>query len=238
MFELEIETTSAAKLKVIGCGGAGGNAVNRMIGAGLHGVEFISANTDVQALNQSLAPHRIQIGAAATRGLGSGGDPARGRAAAEEDAQAIGDALTDSDMVFIAAGMGGGTGTGSAPVVARIAKQTGALTVAVVTKPFQFEGRRRLRQAEEGLAELRAEVDTLIVIPNERLLGVVERGTPLTDAFSVCDEVLLKATKGISDLVTVPGIVNLDFADVKSVMSNRGNALMGTGRGTGPNRAA
>ena len=238
MFELEIETSNAAKLKVIGCGGAGGNAVNRMIGAGLHGVEFISANTDIQALNQSLAPHRIQIGAAATRGLGSGGDPARGRAAAEEDAQAIGDALTDSDMVFIAAGMGGGTGTGSAPVVARIAKQTGALTVAVVTKPFQFEGRKRQRQAEEGLAELRAEVDTLIVIPNERLLGVVERGTPLTDAFSVCDEVLLKATKGISDLVTVPGIVNLDFADVKAVMSNRGNALMGTGRGTGQNRAA
>lgn len=238
MFELEIETTNAAKLKVIGCGGAGGNAVNRMIGAGLHGVEFISANTDVQALNQSLAPLRIQIGAAATRGLGSGGDPARGRAAAEEDAQAIADALMDSDMVFIAAGMGGGTGTGSAPVVARIARQTGALTVAVVTKPFQFEGRRRLRQAEEGLSELRAEVDTLIVIPNERLLGVVDRGTPLTDAFSVCDEVLLKATKGISDLVTVPGIVNLDFADVKAVMSNRGNALMGTGRGTGPNRAA
>jgi cell division protein FtsZ len=238
MFELEIEATNAAKLKVIGCGGAGGNAVNRMIGAGLHGVEFISANTDVQALNQSLAPHRIQIGAAATRGLGSGGDPARGRAAAEEDTQAIGDALTDSDMVFIAAGMGGGTGTGSAPVIARIAKQTGALTVAVVTKPFQFEGRKRMRQAEEGLSELRAEVDTLIVIPNERLLGVVERGTPLTDAFSVCDEVLLKATKGISDLVTVPGIVNLDFADVKAVMSNRGNALMGTGRGTGPSRAA
>ena len=238
MFELEIETTNAAKLKVIGCGGAGGNAVNRMIGAGLHGVEFISANTDVQALNQSLAPHRIQIGAAATRGLGSGGDPARGRAAAEEDAQAIADALTDSDMVFIAAGMGGGTGTGSAPVVARIAKQTGALTVAVVTKPFQFEGRKRQRQAEEGLSELRAEVDTLIVIPNERLLGVVERGTPLTDAFSVCDEVLLKATKGISDLVTVPGIVNLDFADVKAVMSNRGTALMGTGRGSGANRAA
>jgi cell division protein FtsZ len=238
MFELEIETTNAAKLKVIGCGGAGGNAVNRMIGAGLHGVEFISANTDIQALNQSLAPLRIQIGAAATRGLGSGGDPARGRAAAEEDAQAIGDALTDSDMVFIAAGMGGGTGTGSAPVVARIAKQTGALTVAVVTKPFQFEGRKRMRQAEEGLAELRAEVDTLIVIPNERLLGVVDRATALTDAFSVCDEVLLKATKGISDLVTVPGIVNLDFADVKAVMSNRGNALMGTGRGTGPTRAA
>jgi cell division protein FtsZ len=208
-----------------------------MIGAGLRGVEFIAANTDMQALNQSLAPHRIQIGVNATRGLGSGGDPARGRAAAEEDTHAISEALTDSDMVFITAGMGGGTGTGSAPVVARMAKQTGALTVAVVTKPFQFEGRRRMRQAEEGLSELRSEVDTLIVIPNERLLGVVDKGTSLTEAFSVCDEVLLKATKGISDLVTVPGIVNLDFADVKAVMSNRGNALMGTGRASGPNRA-
>jgi len=238
MFELEIDSTNTAKLKVIGCGGAGGNAVNRMIGAGLRGVEFITANTDMQALNQSLAPHRIQIGLNATRGLGSGGDPSQGRRAAEEDEQAIADALTDSDMVFITAGMGGGTGTGSAPVVARLARQSGALTVAVVTKPFQFEGRRRLRQAEEGLAELRAEVDTLIVIPNERLLAVVEKGTSLSDAFSVCDEVLLKATKGISDLVTVPGLVNLDFADVKAVMSNRGNALMGTGRATGPNRAA
>lgn len=237
MFELDIETTSSAKLKVIGCGGAGGNAVNRMIGAGLRGVEFIVANTDLQALNQSLAPHRIQIGQAATRGLGSGGDPSQGRRAAEEDEQAIGDALTDSDMVFITAGMGGGTGTGSAPVVARLAKSQGALTVAVVTKPFVFEGRRRMRQAEEGLAELRAEVDTLIVIPNERLLSVVEKGTSLNDAFNVCDEVLLKATKGISDLVTVPGIVNLDFADVKAVMSNRGNALMGTGRATGAQRA-
>jgi cell division protein FtsZ len=238
MFELEFESTASAKLKVIGAGGAGGNAVNRMIGAGLRGVEFIAANTDMQALNQSLAPNRIQIGAAATRGLGSGGDPTQGRRAAEEDEQAIIDALTDSDMVFITAGMGGGTGTGSAPVIARLAKQTGALTVAVVTKPFVFEGRRRMRQAEEGLAELRAEVDTLIVIPNERLLSVVERGTSLSDAFSVCDEVLLKATKGISDLVTVPGLVNLDFADVKAVMSNRGNALMGTGRASGPNRAA
>jgi cell division protein FtsZ len=237
MFELEIETTNTAKLKVIGCGGAGGNAVNRMIGAGLRGVEFIVANTDVQALNQSLAPHRIQIGANATRGLGSGGNPAQGRAAAEEDSQTLADALTDSDMVFITGGMGGGTGTGATPVVARIAKQTGALTVAVVTKPFQFEGRRRMRQAEEGLAELRAEVDTLIVIPNERLLSVVDKSTSLSDAFSVCDEVLLKATKGISDLVTVPGIVNLDFADVKAVMSNRGNALMGTGRATGASRA-
>ncbi|HTO91235.1 MAG TPA: cell division protein FtsZ [Candidatus Sulfotelmatobacter sp.] len=237
MFELEFDSTTTAKLKVIGCGGAGGNAVNRMIGAGLRGVEFIVGNTDVQALNQSLAPHRIQIGATATRGLGAGGDPSVGRRAAEEDEQAIADALTDSDMVFITAGMGGGTGTGSAPVVARIAKQTGALTVAVVTKPFIFEGRRRMRQAEEGLAELRAEVDTLIVIPNERLLAVVDKSCSLTDSFAVADEILLKATKGISDLVTVPGLVNLDFADVKAVMSNRGNALMGTGRATGQNRA-
>jgi len=236
-FELELEPTASARLKVIGCGGAGGNAVNRMIGAGLRGVDFIAANTDMQALNQSLAPTRIQIGASATRGLGSGGDPNQGRVAAEEDEQAIHDALADSDMVFITAGMGGGTGTGSAPVVARIAKQSGALTVAVVTKPFLFEGRRRMRQAEEGLNELRAQVDTLIVIPNERLLTVVTRGTSFTEAFGVCDEVLLKATKGISDLVTVPGLVNLDFADVKAVMSNRGNALMGTGRAAGENRA-
>ena len=236
-FELEIDSTVSARLKVIGVGGAGGNAVNRMIGAGLRGVEFIAANTDMQALNQSLAPCRIQMGPTATRGLGSGGDPTQGRRAAEEDEQLIADALAESDMVFITAGMGGGTGTGAAPVVARLAKQSGALTVAVVTKPFLFEGRRRMRQAEEGLSELRAEVDTLIVIPNERLLAVVDKGTPLTDAFSVCDEVLLKATKGISDLVTVPGLVNLDFADVKAVMSNRGNALMGTGRSSGPNRA-
>jgi cell division protein FtsZ len=237
MFELELESTASARLKVIGCGGAGGNAVNRMIGAGLRGVDFIAANTDLQALNQSLAPTRIQIGAGATRGLGSGGDPSQGRRAAEEDEQAIQDALSDSDMVFITAGMGGGTGTGGAPVVAALARQTGALTVAVVTKPFSFEGRRRMRQAEEGLAELRGEVDTLIIIPNERLLAVVDKATSLTDAFGVADEVLLKATKGISDLVTVPGLVNLDFADVKSVMSSRGNALMGTGRASGPGRA-
>ena len=236
-FELEIDSTVSAKLKVIGCGGAGGNAINRMIGAGLRGVDFIVANTDIQALNQSLAPTRVQIGITTTRGLGSGGDPSQGKRSAEEDEQVIADALADSDMVFITAGMGGGTGTGAAPVVARVAKRSGALTVAVVTKPFPFEGRRRLRQADEGLAELRAEVDTLIVIPNERLLAVVDKGTSLTDAFGVCDEVLLKATKGISDLVTVPGLVNLDFADVKAVMSNRGNALMGTGRATGPNRA-
>jgi cell division protein FtsZ len=236
-FELEIDGTASARLKVIGVGGAGGNAVNRMIGAGLRGVDFIMANTDMQALNGSLAPVRLQIGAGATRGLGSGGDPQQGRRAAEEDEQAIADALSDSDMVFITAGMGGGTGTGAAPVVARIARASGALTVAVVTKPFGFEGRRRMRQADEGLNELRAEVDTLIVIPNERLLSVVEKNTTITDAFNICDEVLLKATKGISDLVTVPGLVNLDFADVKAVMSNRGNALMGTGRANGANRA-
>jgi cell division protein FtsZ len=237
MFELEMDSSASAKLKVIGVGGAGGNAVNRMIGAGLRGVEFIVTNTDVQALNQSLAPHRLQIGKTTTRGLGSGGNPEQGRRAADEDEQVLVDALAGSDMVFITAGMGGGTGTGAAPVVARLAKQQGALTVAVVTRPFGFEGRRRLRQADDGLAELRAEVDTLIVIPNERLLSVVEQGTTLTDAFGVADEVLLKATKGISDLVTVPGLVNLDFADVKAVMSNRGNALMGTGRASGEGRA-
>jgi cell division protein FtsZ len=222
---------------VIGCGGAGGNAVNRMIGAGLRGVEFIVANTDMQALAQSLAPTRIQIGVNTTRGLGSGGDPQTGRRSAEEDEAAITDAVADADMVFITAGMGGGTGTGSAPVVARLARQAGALTVAVVTKPFQFEGRRRLRQADEGLSELRNEVDTLLVIPNERLLSVVDKTTALSEAFSVADNVLLQATKGISELVTVPGLVNLDFADVKSIMACRGNALMGTGKGTGPNRA-
>ncbi len=236
-FELEIDRSNSARLKVIGCGGAGGNAVNRMIGAGLRGVEFIVANTDMQALSQSLAPSRIQIGVNTTRGLGSGGDPSTGRRSAEEDEAAISDAVADADMVFITAGMGGGTGTGAAPVVARLARQAGALTVAVVTKPFQFEGRRRLRQADEGLAELRAEVDTLLVIPNERLLSVVDKGTALSEAFSVADNVLLQATKGISELVTVPGLVNLDFADVKSIMACRGNALMGTGRGMGPNRA-
>jgi cell division protein FtsZ len=236
-FELEIDRSNSARLKVIGCGGAGGNAVNRMIGAGLRGVEFIVANTDMQALAQSLAPTRIQIGVNTTRGLGSGGDPQTGRRSAEEDEAAITDAVADADMVFITAGMGGGTGTGSAPVVARLARQAGALTVAVVTKPFQFEGRRRLRQADEGLAELRNEVDTLLVIPNERLLSVVDKSTALSEAFSVADNVLLQATKGISELVTVPGLVNLDFADVKSIMACRGNALMGTGRGTGPSRA-
>jgi len=238
MFELDIDRTATARLKVVGVGGAGGNAINRMIGAGLRGVEFIAANTDIQALQQSLAPTRIQMGVNATRGLGAGGDPSQGRRSAEEDEQAIADALADSDMVFVTAGMGGGTGTGAAPVVARLARQAGALTVGVVTKPFGFEGRRRMRQADEGLDELRAEVDTLLVIPNERLLSVVERGTPLSEAFGIADDVLLKATKGIADLVTIAGLVNVDFADVKSVMASRGNALMGTGRARGENRAS
>ena len=237
MFELEIDRTAPARLKVIGVGGAGNNAVNRMIGAGLRGVDFIAANTDVQALGQALAPTRIQIGINATRGLGAGGDPSQGRRSAEEDEQAISDAIGEADMVFVTAGMGGGTGTGAAPVVARLARQAGALTVGVVTRPFSFEGRRRMRQAEEGLEELRAEVDTLLVIPNERLLSVVEKGTPLSEAFGIADDVLLKATKGIADLVTIPGLVNVDFADVKSIMASRGNALMGTGRATGENRA-
>ena len=237
MFELEVDVQPAAMIKVVGVGGAGGNAVNRMIASGLRGVEFHIANTDIQALTGSMAERKLQIGPNLTKGLGSGGDPMVGRRAAEEDEQAIADLLDGADMVFITAGMGGGTGTGAAPVVARVARQMGALTVAVVSRPFTFEGRRRGRQAEDGLSELRAEVDTLIVIPNERLLHVVGKDTPLTEAFAVADEVLLKATKGISDLVTVPGLVNLDFADVKSIMAAQGNALMGTGRASGPDRA-
>ena len=238
MFELEVDVQPAAMIKVIGVGGAGGNAVNRMIASGLRGVEFLIANTDIQALAGSLANKKLQIGPQLTKGLGSGGDPMVGRRSAEEDEQAIADLLEGADMVFITAGMGGGTGTGAAPVVARVARQIGALTVAVVSRPFDFEGRRRGRQAIDGLAELRAEVDTLIIIPNQRLLHVVGKDTPLTDAFAVADEVLLKATKGISDLVTVPGLVNLDFADVKAIMASQGNALMGTGRAAGPDRAA
>jgi cell division protein FtsZ len=237
MFELEVDVQPSAMIKVVGVGGAGGNAVNRMIASGLRGVEFHIANTDIQALTGSMAQRKLQIGPQLTKGLGSGGDPMVGRRAAEEDEQAISDLLEGADMVFITAGMGGGTGTGAAPVVARVARQMGALTVAVVSRPFEFEGRRRGRQADDGLNELRAEVDTLIVIPNQRLLHVVGKDTPLTEAFAVADEVLLKATKGISDLVTVPGLVNLDFADVKSIMAAQGNALMGTGRASGPDRA-
>ena len=238
LYECEEMHESLAKLKVIGVGGAGGNAVNRMIQASLSGVEFIAANTDAQALKSSLAPRRIQLGNRLTAGLGSGGNPEVGRHAAEEDEERIIEALNGADMVFITAGMGGGTGTGAAPVVAQIARELSCLTVAVVTRPFDFEGKRRARQAEEGLRELRERVDTLITIPNQRLLSIVERSTPLLEAFRVADDVLLQATKGISDLVTVPGLVNLDFADVKTVMAERGNALMGSGSACGANRAA
>ena len=232
-----VEPRQHAMLKVIGCGGAGGNAVNHMVQESMFGVDFITANSDHQALEMSLAPTRIQIGKALTKGLGCGGVPEHGRRAAEEDADEIREALAGADMVFVTAGMGGGTGTGAAAVVARIAKELGALTVAVVTKPFSFEGKRRLRQADLGLAALREYADTLITIPNNRLLSVVERGTPLSEAFKLADQVLLQATKGISDLIIVPGLVNLDFADVREVMCERGNALMGTGIATGPDRA-
>ena len=226
-----------ASIKVIGVGGAGGNAVNRMIQSGLGGVEFIAANTDAQVLDQSLSPQKLQLGTGVTKGLGSGANPNVGRDAAEEDEARISELLQGADMVFVTAGMGGGTGTGAAPVVARIAKAQGALTVAVVTRPFEFEGRRRMQLADDGLRELKERVDTLIVIPNQRLLTIVDRTTPLKEAFRVADQVLHHATKGISDLITVPGLVNLDFADVKTVMAERGNALMGAGHATGPNRA-
>jgi cell division protein FtsZ len=239
MFELveDGKVVLGASIKVIGVGGAGGNAVNRMMEAGLRGVDFIAANTDAQVLDQSRCPKRIQLGTGITKGLGSGANPNVGREAAEEDEAAIAEALSGADMVFVTAGMGGGTGTGAAPVVARVARSMGALTVAVVTRPFEFEGRRRMQIAEEGLQALREKVDTLIVIPNQRLLAIVEKHTPLKEAFRVADQVLHYATKGISDLITVPGLVNLDFADVKTVMAERGNALMGAGHSSGPNRA-
>jgi cell division protein FtsZ len=231
------EERSGASIKVIGVGGAGGNAVNRMIEAGLSGVEFIAANTDAQVLNQSRCPKKLQLGASITKGLGSGANPSVGRESAEADEAMIAEALEGADMVFVTAGMGGGTGTGAAPVVARIARAQGSLTVAVVTRPFEFEGRRRMQSAEDGLRALRETVDTLIVIPNQRLLAIVDKNTPLREAFRTADQVLHHATKGISDLITVPGLVNLDFADVKTVMAERGNALMGAGNATGPNRA-
>jgi len=234
MLEL-VEPKAHAVLRVIGCGGAGGNAVNGMVQGGLSGVEFIAMNSDAQALEQSLAPTKIQLGLATTQGLGCGGKPEIGRQAAEESVDEIRDLVRGCDMVYVTAGMGGGTGTGAAPVVARVAREEGALTVAVVTKPFSFEGRPRTRQAEEGLQALRQEVDTLIVIPNQRLLTMTDNMTSLVEAFKRADEVLFHGVRGISDLITIPGLINLDFADVKSVMSSRGNALMGTGYATGEN---
>jgi len=226
-----------ATIKVVGVGGGGSNAVNRMIEAGVTGVEFITMNTDVQALDMSLAPTRLQIGEALTKGLGVGGNPELGRNAAEESRQDIKKLLEGSDMVFITAGMGGGTGTGSAPVVAEIARDLNALTVGVVTKPFSFEGPRRARLAEEGIAGLKTRVDTSIVIPNDRLLTVAERRSRLTDAFRMADDILRQGVQGISDIITIPGLINVDFADVKAIMSNAGTAIMGIGEATGDSRS-
>lgn len=228
---------SGACIKVIGVGGGGGNAVNRMIEARVEGVEFLVANTDLQVLGRSQSPIKLQIGAKLTKGLGAGANPDIGRQAAIDDTEKIIEVLEGADMVFITAGLGGGTGTGAAPIVASLATELGALTVAVVTKPFAFEGRRRMLQAERGLAELRECVDTVITIPNERLLHTVERNTSLQDAFRVADDVLRQAVQGISDLITVPGLINLDFADVKTIMQGMGIALMGTGSSHGENRA-
>jgi len=228
---------TGARIKVIGIGGGGGNAVNRMIEAGIEGIEFLVANTDLQALKRSRAPIKIQLGSRLTKGLGAGADPVVGREAALEDTDKIIEVLEGADMVFVTTGLGGGTGTGGAPIIASLATELNALTVAVVTKPFHFEGRRRMQQAEQGLRELRECVDTVITIPNERLLHTVEKGATLSDSFGVADDVLRQAVQGISDLITVPGLINLDFADVKSIMSGMGMALMGAGHATGENRA-
>lgn len=237
MLELDMDLDRFAAIKVIGVGGGGNNAVNRMIAAGLNGVEFISVNTDAQALMHSHAPYRIQIGEKLTKGLGAGANPEIGEKAAQESREEIIKALRGADMVFVTAGMGGGTGTGAAPVVAECAKEVGALTVGVVTKPFSFEGRRRQGQAETGTAKLKEKVDTLITIPNDRLLQVADKRTSMIDAFRIADDVLRQGVQGISDLIAVPGLINLDFADVKTIMTDTGSALMGIGYGSGDNRA-
>ncbi|MBU1919992.1 cell division protein FtsZ [bacterium] len=236
-FAFADDSAFGAKMKVVGVGGAGGNALNWMMEAGLKNVDFIAINTDAQALDNNLAPRRIQIGRQSTRGLGAGANPAMGRAAIEENRDEIFTALDGADMIFVTAGMGGGTGTGAAPIVAQIAKEIGALTVGIVTKPFAFEGKKRLAHAMLGIEELKNEVDTLIVIPNQRLIAIVDRNTTLEASFKLADDVLLQATRGISDLISVPGMVNLDFADVRTVMSQKGDALMGVGIGTGEHRA-
>ncbi len=238
MFELtEVCSENLAKIKVVGVGGGGGNAINTMIASCLQGVDFISANTDAQALGVSSAPNKIQIGAQITKGLGAGSDPEVGRQSALESRDDIKPYLEGSDMIFITAGMGGGTGTGAAPVIAEIARECSVLTIAVVTKPFQFEGKKRNIQAEEGIAQLRDAVDTLIVVPNQRLLSLGGRNLSLLEAFKKADDILYQAVKGISDLILVPGLINLDFADVRTVMSNMGMAIMGTGVASGENRA-
>jgi cell division protein FtsZ len=237
MNDFSRELDGGARIKVVGVGGGGGNALNTMVAARLEGVEFIAVNTDVQALQHNKAALKIPIGKSASRGLGAGANPDVGRMAAEESREAIAEALQGADMVFVTAGMGGGTGTGAAPIVADVAKQLGALTVGVVTKPFLFEGNRRRKQAEQGIAELKSAVDTLIVIPNQRLLAVAGENVSFVDAFRRVDEVLLNAVQGISDIIQVPGMINVDFADVRTIMGEQGMALMGTGRGHGAGRA-
>lgn len=238
MLHFETNDESLAIIKVIGVGGGGNNAVNRMIEHGVQGVDFIAVNTDAQALNMSRAPVKLQIGGKLTRGLGAGANPDVGRKAAEESKEQLEEALRGADMVFVTAGMGGGTGTGAAPVIAQIAKELGALTVGVVTRPFTFEGRKRSTQAVGGISMMKEAVDTLIVIPNDRLLEIVDKNTPMLEAFREADNVLRQGVQGISDLIAVPGLINLDFADVKTIMSNKGSALMGIGIANGENRAA
>lgn len=237
MLEFDMDTEQFAHIKVVGVGGGGNNAVNRMIEANLQGVQFIAINTDKQALYNSKAEYKIQIGEKLTRGLGAGANPEIGSKAAEESRDDVYQALQGADMVFVTAGMGGGTGTGAAPIVAQIAKEMGILTVGVVTKPFTFEGRRRMLHADKGIEELRKRVDTLVTIPNDRLLQVVEKRTSIVDAFKIADDVLRQGVQGISDLIAIPGLVNLDFADVKTIMHERGLAHMGVGRASGENRA-
>lgn len=237
MIELDNYYDNGAKIRIVGVGGGGGNAINSMIDRGLQGVDFFAINTDLQALNRNRAPNKIQIGKNLTRGLGAGADPNIGQRAVEEDRDEIARVLTGSDMVFVTAGMGGGTGTGGGPVVANIAKSVGALVVGIVTKPFNCEGKKRAAQAEAGIEEMKKHVDTLIVIPNQKLLSIVERNTPLIEAFDRANTVLHGATRGISEVITVPGLINVDFADVRTIMREMGDALMGTGVATGENRA-
>jgi cell division protein FtsZ len=237
VIELDNGPERGAKIRVVGVGGGGGNAINSMINKGLHGVDFFAINTDLQALERNVAPGKIQIGKNLTRGLGAGADPTIGHRAVEEDRDEIARALAGSDMVFVTAGMGGGTGTGGGPLVANIAKSLGALVVGIVTRPFACEGKKRAAQAELGIQELKKQVDTLIVIPNQKLLSIVDRNTALTEAFDIANEVLYGATRGISELITVPGLINVDFADVRTVMREMGDAVMGSGISKGDNRA-
>ena len=237
MPQVQTDIESFARIRVVGVGGSGSNAINHMINSNVKGVDFITINTDAQDLQNSKAKKKVHIGKNLTRGLGAGGNPDSGKRAAEETQEEILETLRDSDMVFISGGLGGGTGTGAAPIIARLAKEAGALTVGIVTKPFSFEGQQRMRAAEEGLAALKEEVDAIIVIPNDRLLAIVDRDTSVLNAFALCDDVLRQAVEGISDLIITPGIVNVDFADIKSVMQNAGSALMGIGLASGEKRA-